>query len=94
MIFRQKCSPGKAKDNVDRILGTVPLEKEQEKKKESHTGRMSVLSGLWIYAFASNSDFAGKIMFWQNLNLAVYLNERKNRMSWYGIFCYQAAFLS
>lgn len=24
-----------AKDNVDRILGTVPLEKELEKKKES-----------------------------------------------------------
>ncbi len=25
-----------AKDNVDRILGTAPPKKEQEKKKESH----------------------------------------------------------
>ena len=25
-----------AKDNVDRILGVVPLEKELEKKKEFH----------------------------------------------------------
>ena len=47
------------------------------KQKKALNALIGVLSELWIFISASNSDFVGNIMFWKNLNLAVYPNVRK-----------------
>ena len=37
-----------AKDNVDRILGVAPLEKELEKKKEFHAGQSALAWDFFV----------------------------------------------